>query len=888
MRSALEQALDLAAAPRAQFLQQLRLQDAALAAAVASALLASEDDDPAFEPLLVAPPLAESTAPPAAGDRLGPWRLCELLGTGGMGEVWLAERADGAYQQRVAIKLPRRGMQSAAAIARFERERNLLAELELPGIARLVDGGWSGPGQPWLAMEYVQGQRIDAFAAEQRLGVRDRVRLLRDASRTLAAAHNCRIVHRDLKPQNLLVRADGSVVLVDFGIAAALGEAGQGLASHLATPKYAAPEQLRGEPASAAADVYSLALLGRELLPEADADLAAVLAAATATDAASRTATAAALADELDRWLAAQPVLARPASLRHRARLLARRDPRAALLLAISAVAVFGLLATSLYFWQRERLERQRADAAWQAEALQHAQVRTLVADLIGGVHDRVRSLPGAVPVRNFILERAEQHLAALLPRAPGDAAVAAEVLGVQLRLAEVRGARTYGHQGDTEGAMAALAAALELADAWASKQAENPAWQHGAATALRLRGDLHRHRGALAAAREDYGQASQRLDRIANQDLRRERAVLQLQLGKIEVLQGNLEAGLAGIQAAAESFEALLQEGELQETVRRDLAHAYAEIGYASTSLGDPSRTTAAFGRALLALAHLTEAHPHDQQLRRDRIEIELELALDHGQAGRRAEALATHAAAVTAARALSAADPDNVLSTQLLDRALLRGGRLHSFLGEHELAAAAYREVEPRLRAAAEQPFADAASMRDAAEALVGRAEAQRRLGQHEEAQAAYVAALHWLNPEQALRRGDHLAGNLISVAWLGLANLALDAQQAAAARQLLEDALPQATAWAQRFDRLHWPLRHLAAMEHALGTACEALAGQFAKESGDRDHWLGAAANAFQRGMAVAEQLQRGQRLHGAEKAMPRFFAADLARIHALQQR
>ena len=884
LREALDEALRLADDARADHLQDLRRRDPALAAAVATALAECERDDPTFEPLLAAPPLADPPAAPAPGDRLGPWRLCQPLGTGGMGEVWLAERADGAYQQRVAIKFPHGTAQTAAGIARFERERNLLAELDLPGVARLVDGGWTSPGQPWLAMEFVSGQRIDTFAAARGLDARARARLLRDAARTLAAAHDRRIVHRDLKPQNLLVRDDGSVALVDFGIATVLGEPGQGLASYLATPKYAAPEQLRGESASAAADVYSLALVGRELLADADGDLAAVLAQAAHQDHRRRTATAAAFADELDRWLAHQPVLARPPGLARRAKLSWRRDPRTALLLASAASAAVTLFAASLWLWRGEHRQRQRADAALLAEASQHAQVRRLVGELVTGVHDRVRTLAGAVPVRNFVLERADEHLTLLLPRATEDASLAAELVGVQLRLAEVRGARTFGHSGDPEGAMRSVDTAIDLARRWAARHDRELHWRRSQADALRLRGDLWRNRGEHAAARRDYRAAETLLAGSTTRDDRRLLAVLALQLGKLDVLAGDPGAGADGIAAAADAFEALLGAAPSDPQLRRDLAHAYSELGYAATSLGDHERSSAAWQRARAELATLCKARPDDAQLARDRIEIDLELALDHGHAGRRDTAIAEYATALAAARALADTDRDNLLAARLFDQALLRGARLYTVLGDHAQAATSYRQAEPRLRAAAERAPSDLALRRDLAEALAGRAEAERLLGQTDGLAAVYEDALALLPHDDALARRDHLAGNLITLAWVGLGNLCLARQQPEHSRRTLLAASPQATAWAEQFAHLHWPLRHLGALEYALGTACETLANDPQLPNPERHQFLTEAEAAFQRGLAAANQLAAANRLHRAERALPTLFAKDVARIQA----
>jgi hypothetical protein len=886
LRVELDRLLALPQPERRRELTTLRATDPGLAAAVATALATADGDDPTFEPLLEAPPLAAAATAPQAGARLGPWRLLEPLGSGGMGEVWLAERADGAYTQRVAVKLPHAAALTASAVARFERERNLLAELDLPSIARLVDGGWTGPGQPWLAMEYVPGRRIDAYADHHGLTTRPRVQLLLAACRTLAAAHSRRIVHRDLKPQNLLVRDDGTVVLVDFGIAATLDQPPTST-NHLATPKYAAPEQLRGEPASTTADVYSLARLGRELVPVADADLAAVFTAASEADPARRTPTAAAFAEELARWLAHHPVSARPASIWHRARLLVRRDPRSAFVIATLAAAAAGLFVASLVLWRREHAERLRADHALAAEAEQHVQIRALVAELVTGVHDRIRTLAGAVPVRNFVLARADEHLARLLPRAEHDAALAAELLGVQLRIAEVRGARTHGHLGDSDGAQRSASAALDLAQRWATRQPEEPHWHRTIAQAQRLLGDLHRNRGDFDAARAAYTAAQQQLGALADLGDARQRAVLALQLGKLDIAQGQLAEGIARLDSATQAFAALLQAAPTSREARRDLAHAQSELGFAATSLGDHERTTQAWQAALAQFAALCAEHPDDSQLARDRIGLALELALEHGYAGRRDEARTAHAAALAEARQLANDDRDNVMAAQLVDRALRLGGRLATALGDHSEAAASHRAAEPGLRAAFATTPADLELRRDLAEVLALRAEAERLQGHVDGVQAAFEEALMLLPNEEALARGDHLAGNLITLAWVGLGNLALAERQPGLARKRLAALSAGAAEWANRFAPLHWPLRHQGALEYALGSACEALGDQGDRSASERGILLAEAEAAFARGLAAAEQLAREGRLHGVEKAMVKLFAQDVARVRAARE-
>ncbi len=211
---------------------------------------------------------AEAVAP---GDRIGPFQVVSELGRGGMGVVYLAERADGQFQQRVALKLLKRGLDTDEIQARFLRERQILARLQHPRIARLLDGGVTAGGRPWFAMEHVQGEPITAWCDARQAGVEERLRLFSEVCEAVQAAHRTLVVHRDLKPSNILVTAAGEVKLLDFGIAKLLADEPGDTAPtrqdvRALTPEYAAPEQVRGESITTATDVYALGVLLYELL----------------------------------------------------------------------------------------------------------------------------------------------------------------------------------------------------------------------------------------------------------------------------------------------------------------------------------------------------------------------------------------------------------------------------------------------------------------------------------------------------------------------------------------------------------------------------------------------------------------------------------------------
>ncbi|MBL8167376.1 MAG: protein kinase [Acidobacteria bacterium] len=209
------------------------------------------------------------------GQRIGAYRVTSLLGRGGMGEVYAAVRADQQFEQQVAIKIIRRGMDSEFIRERFLRERQILAQLEHPFIARLLDGGTTPDGLPYFVMEFVAGEPITSYCQQRQLGVREKLHLFRQVCAAVQHAHQKLVVHRDLKPGNILVTSDGTPKLLDFGIAKLLSpEAGQArdtrtdTALRLMTPDYASPEQARGLPVTTATDVYSLGVVLYELLTD--------------------------------------------------------------------------------------------------------------------------------------------------------------------------------------------------------------------------------------------------------------------------------------------------------------------------------------------------------------------------------------------------------------------------------------------------------------------------------------------------------------------------------------------------------------------------------------------------------------------------------------------
>jgi len=317
------------------------------------------------------------------GEVLGVWRLTSSLGQGGMGAVFLAERCDGHFEQQAALKVLQ-GAPSTTALAMLAAERQILARLTHPNIARLLDGGATPKGRPYLVMDYVQGQTLDPYLAQHQPGLRARLCLFLAVCHTVAFAHARLVVHCDLKPSNIVVDADGRPVLLDFGIArlldATLHDEGDAQV-HAYTPGYASPELRRGDAVGIATDIYSLGVvLQRMVEADAPADLRSIVARATATEAGGRYDSATLLAQDVEAFLEGYPVRAHPRSWRYATgKLLRRRWPA-------FAVGVAFLALVFAFTW---RLARERNEAIEaRAQAVREADTATASNEFLQSLFD--------------------------------------------------------------------------------------------------------------------------------------------------------------------------------------------------------------------------------------------------------------------------------------------------------------------------------------------------------------------------------------------------------------------------------------------------------------------------------------------------------------------
>lgn len=380
-------------------------------------------------------------------DVCGPYRVLRRIGEGGMGTVYLGERADGEVEQRVAIKVVRAAADSPSFRVRFLRERRIVASLNHPGIARMLDAGHTSAGQPYLAMEYVEGVPIDQYCAA--LDLRATLQLFLQACEAVAYAHRNLVIHRDLKPSNMLIDESGRLKLLDFGIARILDESEQTRTFLRAlTPGYASPEQVRGEAQSTATDVYSLgAVLYRVLTrqtprssmsgdapgtpspsrikPGIPKDVDAIVASAMRENPDDRYASVMALAEDVAAFLANRPVRARAGDALYRARKALRRYWLPATAAALVAISLGGGIVIA----NRERAVAER----------RFSDVRNL-ANRIFALDEEIQHVPGTTKARHKLVSVAEDYLERLSQDARRDPKLALEIGSGYLQVARVQG----------------------------------------------------------------------------------------------------------------------------------------------------------------------------------------------------------------------------------------------------------------------------------------------------------------------------------------------------------------------------------------------------------------------------------------------------------------
>lgn len=647
----------------------------------------------------------------SSGQIIDRYRIIREIGRGGMGAVFLAERADDEYRKQVAIKLIKRGTDTDSVLRHFRNERQILAGFEHANIARLFDGGTTQNGLPYFVMEYVEGKRLDDYCRESNLSILQRLELFRKICAAVSYAHQRLVIHRDLKPANIRVTADGEPKLLDFGIAKLLdpGPAIEQTVTFAAvmTPDYASPEQVRGENITTASDVYSLGVILYELLTDQKpykidnrispdivraiterepskpstalarsenpkskiqnpkllrGDLDNIVLMALRKEPERRYQSVEQFSEDIRRHLQQRPVLARKDTMGYRAAKFARRNTvglvAAALVLFI---LVGGIVATS---WEAHIAIREKARAERRFN-----DVRRLANSVLFDYHDAIKALPGATKVRERLVKDALNYLDSLAGESHDDPALQRELAAAYERVGDVRGGESSGSLGDITGAVESYTKALRIREALFAVNPDD-------AQARRDLADSHQKLGYRLLDTSKSSDGFEHLGKAlsiyldltreqpANNDLQLELADTSNKLGKAMRQRGDFVGALEKYRAALAICEKLGPVNPQDRTYRGILWTTRERIADVLFLQGDGAGAIEANSKALAVGEALIAEDPLNADYRRGLV-LNYQNGGDYRRWSDKAGALDYFRKAVALDEELLAADPANALTT-------------------------------------------------------------------------------------------------------------------------------------------------------------------------------------------------------------------------------
>jgi eukaryotic-like serine/threonine-protein kinase len=615
-----------------------------------------------------------------SGQRIGAYNILEQIGHGGMGEVFSAVRADGQYEKKVAIKLVRSGYDTESILERFRDERQILASLDHPNVARLLDGGTTEEGIPYLVMELVEGAPIDDYCDDRKLDVSSRLQLFRQVCGAVQHAHQHLVIHRDLKPSNILVTPEGSPKLLDFGIAKLLDASGGIKATVLRpmTPEYASPEQIRGEPITTATDVYSLGVVLYQLLTghspyRLDIRRLANLAEAITHDEPERPSISvqrtenlsyAGTSHDLSPENVSSTREASPFRLQQRLQgdldfiLLKalRKEPdkryssveqfnedirrhleglpitarkgtwnyRAGKFIRrhrISVAATALLLATLLTGVILVVREARIAEANRRRAEARFNDVRKLANSFMFEFHDAIQDLPGSTPARELVIKRALEYIDGLAQDSSGDPSLQRELAVAYEKLGDVQGNPNYANLGDTSGAFASYSKALAIRVALLAGERDERNAKLGVFTLHNKIGRCQEATGEFAGAMANFQTALQIAENYATRTSAAEdrdwHAGSYFTIAGLLRSKGDLESALQNYRKAMSIREAGVAAYPADLKLRTHLAGDYSYTAHVLMLHGDLHQAIEMNRKALEILMQMTAADPGNATLK-------------------------------------------------------------------------------------------------------------------------------------------------------------------------------------------------------------------------------------------------------------------------------
>jgi tetratricopeptide (TPR) repeat protein len=726
-------AMELPEAARSAFVDTACAGDAALKAELESLLAAAAASN---TPLDASPvgalmqALTDRSTNDLAGHHLGAYRLLSLIASGGMGDVYRAERADGQYEQQVAVKVVREGGDAAFLLDRFHAERRILATLDHPNLAKLLDAGISSEGTHYVVMDLVDGGLpIDVYCETHSLPLEARLRLFRTVCQVVDYAHRQGVVHRDLKPSNILVARDGQAKLVDFGIAKRLDAPASdrtATAQRALTPEYASPEQVRGDQVTPASDIYALGVVLYRLLTRAspygratednyaltraicetepprpsqtletaprpqrrrlEGDLDAIVLMALRKDPRHRYASAEALADDLFRHLEGLPVQARRGAWSYRAGRFVLRHRTAFGAVLLANLALLGGVVVASYQAYEAHRQRERAERHF-------ASVRKLANVMMVDMHTAIRTLPGSTPARKLLVENGLAYLEGLSAEARDERSLQVELATGYRNIGDIQGRPGIANLGDPQGALKSYRRAAELlAPVLADKQRDatyRDAQQEQAIVSQR-QGAVFGFIGKFKEAQDVLRPGVAMADELAAADPKNRvrqvlRATLYGQLSQVQMFAGEIDDFLKTSATAAAQLETLVAQDPDDRDAGLSLSTNYATLGeqliQRDTTEESARLSLASFRKSQAILQRLYAKNPQNTSLARH-IAIGLEnIGWCLRRIGQPQQAVTELQRALQMLQSLSRQDPSN---TQFLaDLA-----SMHTSLGEALLA--------------------------------------------------------------------------------------------------------------------------------------------------------------------------------------------------------